>query len=502
MISRWVNSIRGYGTGYAWANQLGLRALGVVYFIAFTSYLVQADGLIGVNGVLPFAEWLAAIRPRVEILGFHHMPTLLWLWPNDAGLHTALWIGIVCSVLLVLGFAPLFSTSALWALYLSVTLVGRTFFSFQWDSLLTEAGLLAILASPWRWRMRWRAPDAPSRVAVFLFHFLAFKLMFLSGWAKLASGDPTWRDLTALTYHYWTQPLPLSSAWYAHLLPLWFQKLSCLLMLVVELVFPFLIALGARLRTVAAVGFIALMALIAATGNFAFFNLLTATLCFWLIRDTAWASFFSFCGFRRLARLSEAGAPVRAPVRFSRAWVWAPGLAIAMLSLVYTLRFPIPWPRFVERAVVAVAPFRSVNGYGLFATMTKTRPEIIIEGSWDGQKWFPYEFRWKPGDPLARPRWVAPHQPRLDWQMWFAALGTKESNPWVLNLMVRLLQNEPTVLELLLYNPFEQRPPVHIRAVRYEYRFSTPAEREATGAWWVGTVKDLYCPPFQLHATP
>ncbi len=499
MLRNWIQRIGAYGTGYARANQLGLRAIGVIYLVAFVSFLVQADGLIGSHGVLPFVEWLRAIRPQVEVLGFHHVPTLLWFWPSDAGLHVALWAGVIFSILLICGFVPFLSSAALWALYLSVSVAGRTFFSFQWDSLLTEAGLLAILASPWRWRMRWRVPDVPSRVAVFLFHLLVFKLMFLAGWVKLASGDPSWRNLTALTYHYWTQPLPLASAWYANLLPLWFQKFSCAVMLAIELAVPFLIWLGARARTIAAIAFIALMGLIAGTGNFAFFNWLTIVLCFWLISDAAWAKFFALPGVREFVRQGADVEAPRVPVRFSRGWVWVPGALIALLSLIHAMPFSISLPGWIGEGVAAIAPFRSVNGYGLFAVMTKERSEIVIEGSWDGQRWFPYEFRWKPGDPFARPRLVAPHQPRLDWQMWFAALGDKEGNPWVINLMVRLLQNEPNVLALLAYNPFEQRPPVYIRAVRSAYRFSTRAEREATGAWWVSEVKGLYCPPFRLN---
>lgn len=507
MFRKWISAFAGYGKGYARANQLGLRAIGVVYFIAFISYLVQADGLIGANGILPFAEWLKAIRPDVATVGYRYVPTLLWLWPADAGLSLILWCGVVFSVLLIAGVLPFVSTTLLWASYLSVTIVGRTFWSFQWDNLLLEAGLLAILASPWRWRMRWHAPEDPPRLIVFLFHFLIFKLMFLAGWVKLASRDPAWWHLTALKFHYWTQPLPIWTAWYADRLPLWFQRFCCFIMFGIELALPFFIWLGARARTLAATGFVVLMALIAATGNYTFFNLLTAILCIWLLRDEEWAWLLNLspAPIRRLSdRIRRTAPSAAAPVNVTKAWVVLPGLAIAVISTVVmlrTLRAPIPWPGWVGQVLTASSPFRSVNSYGLFASMTKTRPEIIIEGSWDGQRWFPYEFRWKPGDVSVRPHLVAPYQPRLDWQMWFAALGEKEGNPWVLNLMVRLMQNEPSVLALLAYNPFEQRPPAHIRAVRYNYRFATPAERDE-GMWWARELKDLYCPPFQLTISP
>ena len=522
LLHRLVQSVKGYGTGYARANQLGLRALGLVYFVAFASYRVQADGLVGANGVLPFAEWMRAIQPQVAEVGYSRMPTLLWLWPSDAALHACLWAGLALAVALMAGWAPVLATAGLWALYLSVVIAGRTFWGFQWDNLLLEAGLLAVLASPWRWRMRWRAPDDPPRLAVFLFHWLVFRLMFLSGYVKLASRDAAWWDLTALTYHYWTQPLPVWTAWYANLLPVWAQKFSCFVMFGIELVLPFFIWLGGRARAFAAAAFAALMLLIAATGNYTFFNLLTAVLCCWLVRDTWWNAAAARIGRRRtrsatastedgvsappVAALVERGNLADASVwlHMARHWAWAPGLVIFAVSVVFflgALRVPVPWPGWVGRVVDRVAPFRSVNSYGLFAVMTKTRPEIIIEGTWDGARWFAYEFRWKPGDPAERPRWVAPHQPRLDWQMWFAALGTREGNPWLVNLMVRLLQNEPDVLDLLLYNPFEQRPPVQVRAVRFEYRFTTRAERAATGAWWAREYRDLHCPPIRLNPT-
>ena len=518
-VQQALRSISGYGTGYARANQLGLRALGVGYFAAFVSYLVQAQGLIGAKGVLPFAEWMQMIRPQVEAAGYRHVPTLLWVWPTDAGLHAALWAGVLFSVLLAAGIAPLLSAAALWALYLSVTVVGRVFWGFQWDNLLLEAGLLAILASPWRWRMRWRAPDEPSRLAVILFHWLVFRLMFLSGFVKLASRDAAWWDLTALTYHYWTQPLPIWTAWYANLLPVWAHKLCCLAMFGIELGLPFLIFLGGRARAFAAAGFVGLMLLIAATGNYTFFNLLTAVLCLWLVRDERWAALRAFVAARMPSAVAAHVGRGRGDVRpdvaapsvggyralVSRLWVWAPGLVIALLSLALflgALRLPVRWPSAVGRLADAAAPFRSVNTYGLFAVMTTSRSEIVLEGTWDGQRWFEYEFRWKPGDISLRPRLVAPHQPRLDWQMWFAALGTREGNPWLLNLMARLLHNEADALALLAFNPFEQKPPYQVRAVRYTYRFTTRAERAAMGTWWVREFKDLYCPPIQLIPAP
>ena len=502
--------LEGYGAGYARANQLGLRALGLVYFIAFASFAVQADGLVGAHGILPFADWLGAIRPQVKAAGYHSVPTLLWLWPSDAALHICLWAGMLCAALLMAGFVPLLCAILLWALYLSVSIAGQVFWSFQWDILLLEAGLLAILAAPWRLRMRWRQPDEPPRVAVFLFHLLVFKLIFLSGWVKLASKDPVWANLTALTYHYWTQPLPIWTAWFASKLPVWFQRFCCFVMFGIELALPFAIWLGARLRAGAAVGIVLLMALIAATGNYTYFNLLTAVLCIWLVPDSLWnagAGFLQRAAPRFVrARLPAPVAPtLRAAAPHARAIVWLPGAMIAMGSVVIlcgALRIAVPWPVPVGRFMEAVAPLRSINGYGLFAAMTTSRPELIIEGSWDGERWFEYEFRWKPGDVSARPRLVAPHQPRLDWQMWFAALGGPPGPPWLHRFVYRLLLNEPAVLDLLAFNPFEQKPPRFIRVTRYQYRFASRLEREENSLWWTRTHRDIFLPPTELNVHP
>ncbi len=507
--ARFLQGLARYGTGCARANQLGFRALGLVYFIAFASCAAQMDGLVGANGILPFADWLRAIRPQVAQAGYHHVPTLLWLWPSDTALHACLWAGMLVAVLLVAGFAPPLTAFLLWLFYLSATVAGQIFWSYQWDSLLLESGLLAVVAAPWRWRMRWRAPDEPPRIAVFLFHALVFKLMFLSGWAKLASGDPAWRNLTALVYHYGTQPLPIWTSWYAAQLPVWVQRFCCFVMFGIELALPFAIWLGRRWRATAASGFVLLMALVAATGNFAFFNLLTAVLCIWLVPDASWNAAAGFL-LRIMpsairARISPASPAPRAATRSARVFAGAIGTALALgTALVFTgaLRAPVPWPAAAVRWKDAIAPLRSVNDYGLFAVMTTSRPELIIEGSWDGERWFEYEFRWKPGDTSVRPRLVAPHQPRLDWQLWFAALGEPRGHPWLQNLAYRLMQNEPAVLDLLAYNPFEQTAPRYVRVARYQYRFASRREREEEFRWWTRAYKGLYLPPTEMRRSP
>nr|MDQ2867753.1 lipase maturation factor family protein [Verrucomicrobiota bacterium] len=266
-------------------------------------------------------------------------------------------------------------------------------------------------------------------------------------------------------------------AWFANLHPEWFKKFSVAFCLVVEIIVPFFLWAPRRLRYTAAALLITLQIAIALTGNYCFFNLLTIALCVLLLDDTLW---------RR--RSAKAAADDRGYNGVWRIWVPSAVLVVTLpfnLWLNYSAIFPdAEWPRWLGSAYSRIEAFRIVNGYGLFRVMTKERPEIQIEGSADGIDWTPYEFKWKPGDVNRAPRWVAPHQPRLDWQMWFAALGSRHDRAMVANLMMRLLENESSVTPLLARNPFATRPPRFVRAVLYKYEFTNAAERRASGAWW------------------
>jgi hypothetical protein len=370
------------------------------------------------------------------------------------------------------------------AAYLSLTSVGGIFFGFQWDVLLLETGFVALFIAPWQWRMR-RGHDAPvSRAGLFLVKALLFKLMFMSGVVKLTSGDVSWMNLTALDYHYWTQPLPTVMGWFADKGPEWLKKAGVALTLFIEVVVPFFIWAPRRLRILAAILLLGLQLVIALTGNYCFFNLLVIALCVLLFDDGSWAP-------RR--KREVAGSRARWPVLVPAT------ILIATLPinawLTYTAIKPqAEWPKPLLAVYGAIEPFRIANGYGLFRVMTKERPEIEIEGSADGSNWSAYEFKWKPGDLKRAPGWVAPHQPRLDWQMWFAALGTTRQNPWFGSLVVRLLENQPAVTALLAKNPFPNEPPKYIRAVLYDYHFTTSAERRETGAWWKREERGIYLP--------
>jgi hypothetical protein len=316
--------------------------------------------------------------------------------------------------------------------------------------------------------------------------------MFSSGVVKLSSGDPAWRDLTALQYHYWTQPLPTWTAWFMNLASPSFQKVSCAFLFVAELLAPLLFFAPRRLRLLGFGLTVLLEALIALTGNYAFFNLMTIALAFLLLDDDA---------FPRRWRESARKEAVAKPKRWPKS-VLAPAAVVLFLASAVPFAATLDLVRWIPTPLVAlyrvVAPFRSTSSYGLFAVMTKTRLEIVVEGSDDGVEWRAYEFRWKPGNPKRRPAFVAPHQPRVDWQMWFAALGRLQENPWFAAFLRKLLEGSPQVTRLLEKNPFPDRPPRYVRARAYDYRFTDSDERRRTGAWWSREERGAYSPPLSL----
>ncbi len=455
---------------YGGASWLFLRVLGVIYFVAFFSLAVQIVGLVGHDGILP-------------------APT----WASDSVLRALCYGGAALAILLMIGIAPTAVLVALWVGYLTLSTVCGEFLSYQWDALLLEAGLIAVFLAPAVLRDRADRLIDPPRVARALMQWLLFRLMVGSGVVKLASGDPTWRSLTALSFHYETQPIPTPLAWYAHRLPLWFDRASTLAVFVIELAAPWSMLTSSRAwRLAGFVSLVGLQALIAFTGNYAFFNLLSAALCVFLLDDETIVSVVQAFRPAQAAAALKGCTTGAATLRRYATWTFAVvtvPVSLAMFVASFGILF-VPPP--VAALADLIAPLRSVNGYGLFAVMTTTRDEIMVEGSNDRVTWQTYEFQYKPGDRRRAPPWVAPHQPRLDWQMWFASLTSFENAPWFGNFCVRLLQGSPDVLKLLERNPFPDHPPRYLRAVVYRYHFGRDA-------WWTRERVGDYSPVLTLH---
>jgi lipase maturation factor 1 len=425
-------------------TRLFSRALAVIYAIAFLSFGVQVRGLIGSSGILPVGTFLDAMQRQLGATAYWDAPTVFWMNHSDIALQAVCWLGVAIAVASLFvaahGWWQRLAFVCLYLLYLSLVSVGRDFMGFQWDALLLETGFLAIFLANDRWR-------------VLLFQILLFKLMLESGVAKLASHDETWRNLTALTYHWETQPLPTPLAWYVSHWPLWFQKVSCALMFVIELAVPFCMFGPRRLQYIAAGATALLQVFILLTGNYTFFNWLTIALCLLLL-------------------------PSREPVRAANKYV-SIGLVVALAFIWFTK---------------IGGQFALFNEYGLFANMTTKRNEISIEGSDDGEKWRAYTFRYKPEALDRAPKWVAPHQPRLDWQMWFAALEDPQRLRWFQNFVGQLLKGSPDVLSLMEGNPFPEHPPKYVRALYYEYHFTPAGSRD----YWNRELRGMYFPAVSL----
>ena len=458
------------------------RLLGVVYLCAFWSLLVQWRGLFGSQGILPASEYMDVVRSwtAAEGLGlarFHAVPTLFWISSSDAFVYGVCAAGAGAALLLSVGLVPMLASAAAWIAYLSLMTIGQDFLSYQWDALLLETGFLAFFITPLRWRDRLRDTPPPMKPAVWLLLWLLFRLMAASGAVKLTSGDPTWRGLTALRFHFETQPLPTPFAWYVHHAPAWVLDGMCAAVIGVELIAPFLIFGTRRLRIAGFAILAGLQAAIALTGNYAWFNLLAAALCVFMLDDAMF-------GYSPPA--SRHGVPARAALIVAAVLT----LPVSVVAFAWSLGIR-PVPSVVLSALTrAVAPFHLANRYGLFAIMTTTRDEIVIEGSEDGVEWRQYEFKYKPGDVERRLPWVAPHQPRLDWQLWFAALGGDDSEPWFRRFVDRLLEGSPDVLALLARDPFGGRPPHRIRAQLWRYHFSNQGP-----AWWTTEPIGLFSAP-------
>lgn len=458
-----------------------LRGLGLVYLCAFISASIQIEGLIGSNGLLPVGDFLDRLQGYYGIYAAYHAPTLFWLGHGDMLLQATCALGAASGLLILYQRFIGPALAVAFICYLSLVHPGQDFFRFQWDLLLLETGFLALFIRTWPNLTRW------------LYRWLLARFLFMAGIAKLTSEDAAWHGLSALGHHFETQPLPTALAWYAHQLPDTLLMIATGFTLLLEIMLVILVFSPRRARMLLAWLIIAFQLAIALTGNYNFFNLLTLLLTLWLFDDAALARAGQRPQIRR--------APWHRPQHLSGRLL-APVLAglIVLPGLDHLGRVvfqtTVPAAHAIEQAI---SPFLIVNRYGLFANMTTQRPEIIIEGSVDGEHWRAYTFPYKPG-PLERPpRWNAPHQPRLDWQMWFAALGRPERHSWFETLLIRLLENDPGITGLLASNPFPDTGPHLIRARLYHYRFTDFETRRSSGHWWQRELRGDYYPASTLQ---
>jgi len=476
---------------YSISRWLYLRILGIIYFIAFLSAAFQIIGLIGSDGILPITNIHNSINPEIGLSKFWLFPTLTWFSSSNSFLYLLTYGGAATALLVIFNMAVLPALIILWLFYLSVTTAGQTFFSFQWDILLLEMGFLALFLAP-----NFRLVQKTQSVVHFLHKWLLFKLVFLSGYLKMISGDSSWRDLTALTYHYSTQPLPTPLAWYVHQWPILFHKISTFGALTIEIIAPLMLFFPRRIRMIGASLIIALQLIIIITGNYTFFNLLTIALAL-LMFDSAF--YTKILPQKLLRRLNFSKEKESSTLR---------KIVVGILAIIIFLSSLIQFdflggnniPKFMNSFYRPISTLRIFNGYGLFVNMTKTRPEIIVEGSKNGENWQEYVFKYKPGNDLTKTLpWVAPHQPRLDWQMWFAALSNFQNTPWFEGFATRLLEGSPSVLKLLDSNPFPEEPPKFIRAVIYNYSYTDRKTRKKTSQIWQREMLGLYLPPASLN---
>jgi hypothetical protein len=460
--------------GRLWPRFLLLRALGLIFFSAFYSLAFQIHGLIGSQGILPVQSYLDQVRDVAPGLQrFWLAPTLLWIDASDHALTALVVAGLACSVLLTVNVWPKPAAGLCTLLFMSCVAALQDFSSYQSDGMLLEAGTLAIFFAPRGVLSGLGASDPPSRASTFLLQWEWFRIYFESGVVKLASGDPQWRDLTAMDHYYENGPLPTWIGWYAQQeLPRGFHAATALTTLVVELALVWMLFLPRRFRIACFLIVTPLQIGIILTANYAFLNYLVLALGVLLLDD------------RVFARLGLRAVPQAArPVASWRVW----GAAFFLTWIFYAtiVSFPIfPLRGLLGAPERILAPFRIANRYGLFAVMTRARYEIEFQGTQDGRTWKAYPFRYKPQNPREPPGIYAPYQPRFEWNLWFASLGPWRESVWVALAQARLLESSPSVLRLFRANPFPNASPKAVRTVLWQYWFTDPVTKRATARWW------------------
>jgi lipase maturation factor 1 len=553
---RWLLDPARGDSGRLMARWIFLRALGLIYFSAFFSLIFQIRGLIGPAGILPAGEYLRVVAESTGRVRFWYAPTVFWVSSGSHMLMALCWIGIVASILVVLNVWPRSGLFVCFLCFLSFVAAAGEFSGYQSDGMLLEAGFVSLFLAPQGLRPGLGVMQPPIRASVFLLLWEWFRIYFESGIAKIASGDPEWRQFTAMDEYYQNGPLPTWIGWYVQHFPHWFHATTAFGTLALELVLVWMLFLPRRWRILCFFIVTPWQIGIILTANYTFLNYLVLTLGFLLLDDRFLIRFVPqqwrgslphsspdtsgvavprepprdiFDSQSILTTDGEAAQTASNAVSPARSrttlddtgsgavasWLGTLQRHLASLQLALTgvmfawifyastvLLLWMLWPRapLPSTPVVALEPFRIADRYGLFATMTRGRYEIEFQGSQDGQEWVAYPFRYKPQDPKKAPGIYAPYQPRFDWNLWFASLGEWRSNPIVPRTEERLLAGSADVLALFAGNPFPGGPPRQVRAVIWQYWFSTTEEKRAQGVWWTRQLLGLYAPTLQREA--
>lgn len=458
---------------------MALRAIGIFFLSAFVSLHSQILGLIGSQGLRPAAHLLSTLRERHGLIRFWEVPSLLWMNDSDGALTALVWLGILFSVLLIANVAPRVSIACCLVLFLSFVSAASEFSEYQSDGMLLEAAAIGFFLAPNGFRPKLGEHDPPSRAAFFLLKWEWFRIYFESGVVKLASGDPSWRDFSAMDKYYENGPLPTWIGWYAQQLPHWYHALTAFWTLALELVVIWTAFFPRRFRIALFFVVTTFQIGIIATSNYAFLNYLVLAFGVLLLDDNAFRKFVS-----KLTNRSIFSRPRLKPQRTSRIRMVLSGLALSWIFAATISAFLFRDAPVLGWPAQSVETMRIANRYGLFAVMTPARYEIEFQGSNDSTHWTAYPFRFKPQALDEAPGIYAPYQPRFDWNLWFASLEPAEENTWVVTTEARLVQGEPSVLALFRDDPFHGTPPRHVRAMVYQYWMTTFEERHATGNWW------------------
>jgi hypothetical protein len=486
------------------ARWLFLRALGAIYFSAFFSLVFQIRGLIGPQGILPAGPYLRAVA---QSLGswqrFWYAPTLLWFSSGSGILNALCWVGMIASVLVLLNLWPRGMLSICFLCFLSFVTAAQDFSSYQSDGMLLEAGFICLFFAPPGFRPGLAETHPASRASHFLLQWEWFRIYFESGMAKILSGDPEWRNFTAMDEYYQNGPLPTWIGWYMQHLPHWFHAATVYATLAMELGVVWMFLLPRRWRIVCFFIVTPWEIGVIVTANYTFLNYLVLSLGVLLLDDRFLQRFIPARWAGTSAAIpGEIPRPAADPWRERLVRIWsATGVAVSavMLSWVFYAttaemlgNYPLP-----TAPVAALEPFRIANRYGLFAVMTRGRYEIEFQGSDDGENWKPYPFRYKPQELSQPPRIYAPYQPRFDWNLWFASLGNWRENSIVPNTVIRLLSNDHDVLQLFADTPFPKAPPHQIRTLLWQYWFTSMEEKRRTGVWWRRELIGRYAPTLE-----